>query len=267
MMRGILRRRLLAALVAALCPLATAGAQQLDTRGGLGTVPDATMAPAAAAAAAGLKVYLADQTGKLGTLDLGNGAVHVIGSMGHVMTDIAFCPGGTRYAIDFTRLFRINPANASRTAIGGGFGNLGMNALVCDASGQLFAHNFRTSRLFKINKASGAATVVGATGAFKSDGDLAFHEGGLFLTTEANKLVKLNKATAAVISSKPYAINDMYGLISTGRDKLYGFSETRAYRFTENAQGPTGGKVLLFNFAGRGLQATNGAAFNGNFQN
>lgn len=257
-------RVLVVAAMAALMSIPVVHAQQV------GTVPEAAVPPAvvpsgsttaAAAAASGPVVYLADRTGKLGTLDLGSRAVKVIGSMGTAMTDIAFCKNGTLYAITFTRLYRINASTAKATLIGS-HGVSGLNALVCNAANQLFAHSDTIAKLYRLNAGNATATIVGNTGSFKSAGDLSFHEGALFLTSKDKKLVKLNKATGAVLSSKTHGITDLFGLVSTGTDKLYGFAATNAYKLNED----NGAKTLLFSFSGKGLQQIYGAAFNGNFQ-
>jgi hypothetical protein len=117
-------------------------------------------------------------------------------------------------------------------------------------------------QLYELNAGNAQATVVGNTGSFRSAGDLTYHETGLFLSSKDKKLVKLNKATGAVLSSKTHGITDLFGLVSTGTNKLYGFAATSAYKLNED----TGGKTLLFNFAGKGLQQIYGAACNGNFQ-
>ncbi|MFO1073225.1 MAG: hypothetical protein U1E17_11260 [Geminicoccaceae bacterium] len=247
-----------------------AQAQELGT-----TAPPPAPAPAAAAAvdptlAPGPKAYLADRLGTLGTLDLGNGAVRVIGILRPspraarvVMTDIAFCPGGSLYGITFTTLYRINPATAQTTLIGGfGSRTLALNSLVCNATGQLLAYSNTSSRLFRVNRTSGLATLAGQGGSFRSAGDLAYHEGNLFLSSTNRQLVKLNKITGAPISSKLHNIANLFGLVSTGTNRLYGFADTQAYLLNED----TGGKTLLFQFAGRGLAQIYGAAFNGNFQ-
>lgn len=256
-------RVLVAAALAVAVAVPGAWAQQL------GAVPDGKVPAAAvpspaqpqAAAASGPKVYLADRTGKLGTLDLGNGAVKVIGSMGAQMTDIAFCKNGTLYAISFTRLYRVNPATGAATLVGS-HGLSQLNALVCNAANQLLAHRATLNKLYRLNAGNAQATLVGTTGSFRSAGDLSYHEGALFLTSLDKKLVKLNKANGAVLGSKTHNITDLFGLVSTGTNLLYGFAGTTAYRLNED----TGGKTVLFNFANKGLQQTYGAAYNGNFQ-
>jgi hypothetical protein len=223
--------------------------------------PAVPSAPAPAGTVAGPKVFVTDNYARLGTVDLGTRAVRIIGDMPSFLTDIAFCPGGVLYGIDFTQLFRINPTNAQRTLVG----NLGvndMNALVCNAAGTLLGEGFGHTTLYRISRTSGRATAVGSTAPFKSAGDLAYHEGSLFLSSTDKKLVKLNKTTGAPLSSKLHNITDLFGLVSTGTNKLYGFAGTKVYLMNED----TGGSKALFDFAGKGMGLTQGAAFNGNFQ-
>ena len=113
-----------------------------------------------------------------------------------------------------------------------------------------------------ISTFGGLATLAGQGGSFRSAGDLAYHEGNLFLSSTNRQLVKLNKITGAPISSKLHNIANLFGLVSTGTNRLYGFADTQAYLLNED----TGGKTPLFQFAGRGLAQIYGAAFNGNFQ-
>jgi hypothetical protein len=53
-----------------------------------------------------------------------------------------------------------------------------------------------------------------------SAGDLSFHENSLFLTSVDKKLMNINKSNGAPISSKLHNITDLFGLVSTGTDKL-----------------------------------------------
>ena len=219
--------------------------------------------PSDQSAEAGPKAFLADIDGKLGTLDLGNGAVNVIGSTGKFMTDIAFCPGGTLYGIfNFNKLYRINTSNAQKTLIGNT--TVTLNALVCSSAGKLLAMGPNSTNLFQVNRNTGKATSIGNT-TFRSAGDLAFHEGKLYLTSTTRRLVNLNPANGAPQGSVAHNITDLWGLVSAGTNKLYGFAFNRAYLFTENAQGPTGATIQVSNFANKGLAKTAGASLNGPF--
>jgi hypothetical protein len=219
-------------------------------------------------------IFLADQRGFLGTIAISTGALRRIGELSAgpgkprlLMTDIAFCPGGALYGITDTQFHRINPATA-RTTLIGSHGVRGLNALVCNARGELLAHSFLGTRLHFLDKATGRSIRSVATGSFKSAGDLAYHkfkrdiEVGLFLTSLDEKLVKLNKVTGVPISRKLHGIANMFGLVSTGIGRLYGFADTVAYKLDQN--GPS---TMLWDFTRSGvLQGINGAAYNGNFQ-
>lgn len=256
-------RVLVASALALLAGMSIASGQQLgpvpEVAVPLATVP--SPAAKAAAAPSGPKALLADRTGKLGTIDLGNGAIKIIGATGRPLTDIAYCKNGTLYGITFSQLFRINPATAKATLVGN-HGVSGLNALVCNAANQLLAHSTSINKLYRLNSANARATLVGTTASLRSAGDLTYHENALFLSTTDKKLVKLNKANGAVLSTKSHGITDLFGLVSTGTNKLYGFAGTKAYKLNED----TGGKTQLFSFAGKGLQQIFGATYNGNFQ-
>jgi hypothetical protein len=219
-------------------------------------------------------IFLADQRGFLGTIEISTGALRRIGELSAgpgtprlSMTDIAFCPGGVLYGITLTQLHQIDP-RTSRTIVIGNHDVPGLNALVCNARGELLAHSFLGTKLHFLDKATGRSVRSVATGGFKSAGDLAYHkfkldiEAGLFLTSLDEKLVKLSKTTGKPISRKLHGIANMFGLVSTGTGRLYGFADTVAYKLDQN-----GRSTVLWDFTRSGvLQGINGAAYNGNFQ-
>jgi hypothetical protein len=240
-----------------------------------GEVPRAVVPAPSAPKAPGPKIFIADARGQLATIDSGNGAIAIRGFMKEgaatrVLDDIAFCPDGTLFGIRRNTpraLYAINPNSTPPALTSRGLHNIQeLNALVCNADGVLLAHTAGAARLYRLDKATARATLIGATGAERSDGDLVHHENGLFLATLDAQLAKLNKATGAVLSVKSHNLNDMFGLASLGTNQLYGFAGTRMYRFTENAAGPTGATTVRFDFTGKGLVRINGASFNGNFQ-
>lgn len=52
-------------------------------------------------------LYVCDEVSVLGTVDVATGNVTVIGSMGVVMTDIAFAPNGDLYGVTYDALYKI----------------------------------------------------------------------------------------------------------------------------------------------------------------
>jgi hypothetical protein len=241
-----------------------------------GIVPPQVSRPRARAPARepNATIFLADQRGNLGTIQIGTGALHRIGELSvHpggsrvLMTDIAFCPGGVLYGITPSQLHRIDPRTARTTLIGRHYVP-GLNALVCNARGELLAHSYRRATLHFLDKATGRSIRSVATGRFTSAGDLAYHKFtagaavGLFLSSLDRHLVRLNKATGAPISHKRHGIVNLFGLVSTGTGRLYGFADSVAYKLDQQ-----GRATVLWDFTRSGvLRGIYGAAYNGNFQ-
>jgi PEP-CTERM motif len=218
----------------------------------------AVLAMSSAASAAPI-LWVGDEAGTLGTVDVATGAVNIIGGVGGLgqsMTDIAFDPNGNLYGISFSQLFSINKTNAVATLIG----DLGttVNSLVFDASGVLYAAN---NALYTINVGTGAASLVGNGGVpYQSSGDLAFVGGNLYLSSvgrEVDSLVILDLATGAAATVGNIGFAAVYGLATDNNIDLYGLAGTEVL----SIDGVTGGGTSLVNYAGQGLLAAWGSAF------
>jgi PEP-CTERM motif len=210
----------------------------------------------AAGAQADPVLWVDDSAGRLGKVDVATGAVTVVGSMGRVMTDIAFDPSGNLYGITFSALYSINPATAASTLIG----NLGtsLNSLVFAADGTLYGAN---NRLFSINTGTGAATAIGNGGdAYSSSGDLAFVGGNLLLSSNiprGDTLIKLDTGTGAGTTVGLMGVAAVYGLATNDNASLYGVAGTRVFAVNTT----TGAASFLVSYAGQGLGSANGTAF------
>ena len=231
----------------------------------------------------GPTVYVVDAHDKLAAVDLGSKAVRIIGSAGTLLTDIAFNPKNHQlYGLSFSALYSVNKTTGRATFIG----NLGVsdaNALVFNKSGEAFSAGVNSGQLYSINITSGKASVIGSMGGYKSAGDLTFYNGALVLTgykgtgsigtSTPNYLVTINEKTGAVVGTPVLlATKEIFGLVSTGHDELYGFglvgTNTAApalYQFFPTA---AAGKrdALLEALAGSGLGQIYGAAYDGNYQ-
>lgn len=150
------------------------------------------------------------------------------------LTDIAFSPNGNLYAIDFLKFYvvQFNSQRKIYEAIqrGSSLGQNGalMNALVCPSNTYCLSFGDKSQKLFKIDIATGRATPITPANkltGFTSDGDLTFHEGSLFLSANGKKLIRLNPTNGVYVpgSEKADNITDLWGLVSTGTNKLYGF--------------------------------------------
>jgi hypothetical protein len=206
-------------------------------------------------------IYIADLSGRLGTVELATGKVVALGNLGRQLTDITFCPNQKLYGVSFTHLYEITRSPLTLRQIGS-FGSLGINALTCDRQNRLIAHSNTVSRLYRLSLTTGAATLIGNTGVYRSAGDLVFHEQDLLLTSTANSIVDLNPANGSVQGNVFHGISNLYGLISIGPNELIGCAGTNVYRVNRT----TGATSLLGNYVSAGLGSCAGAAFNGNFR-
>ena len=199
-----------------------------------------------------------DAQGKLFTVNVGTGAVHVIGKMPVVMFDIAYDAHGNLYGIDgVSDLWKINPSNASAKEVGavGAF----VNSLVFSDKGILYAAG---SALYSINITTGHGARVGTANlnGYSSAGDLAFDSAGtLYLSTNSNDLVRVNTSTggAALVGSLGY--NQVYGMAYGPNGVLYGLSNSTSQIFSINLA--TGKGTYDCSFAGKGVDGVNGSTF------
>lgn len=179
------------------------------------------------AAAAAPVMYVHDSAGKLGTVDVATGSVELIGSMGVVMTDIAFDPDGDLFGLSFTGLYSINAASGAATFIGN-HGIAGGNALVFGAGGTLYAAGSSTG-LYSLNTLTGAGTLLGGMG-FASAGDLAFNGGNLYLAATTNQLVQVDLSVpASSFAVGSFGVAGVFGLATGDNDVLYAVAGTTIY--------------------------------------
>ncbi len=225
--------------------------------GSVAQIAVATAAPRTSGA--GPIVYLVDKSGKLGTLDLSTRAVHVIGSTGLHLTDIAFSLDHKLYGVTFKNFYRLDPVTGHATFVGR-LGVRGINALVFDKSGHGYTAAFNSTNLYRVDAPTGHATVIGPNGRYESAGDLTFARGFLLLSTSDEHIVALNPATGQATQAVSDGIKDLVGLVSPNANEIDGFAFDKAYYYN-----PTLQQTTSFSFAGKGLGKILGAAFDGDF--
>lgn len=208
----------------------------------------------------------------LGRVDVASGAVQVVGDMGFLSFDIAFDPNGQLFGIGEGKLWSIDPATASSTAIGD---TVGATSLVFASDGTLYA---ATDRLYTIDPATGQETEVGNGGAaYSSSGDLAFIAGELYLTSTNltgfpplidEDLIHLDTATGAgtfvgtlgsfnQTTQTQAGFVSVFGLATDNGVDLYGVSGTRIIDI-DTSDGST---TFIRDYSGSGLGFANGSAF------
>lgn len=224
-------------------------------------------------AKAGPVIYVTDTAGHLATVTLGTYAVHIIGSEGAALTDIAFNPkDGQLYGLSFTSFYRLNRSTGKATLIGS-LGISDANALVFNGQGVGYTEGVNSSELYTINSKTGHATAIGSTKPFKSAGDLTFYNGGLVLSgyqgsltnTTPDTLLLLNPRTGAILATSALKLANLFGIVCTSKDVLYGFAGTSVYQLFPNQSNIEKRAVLLKNLSGKGLTKIYGAAYDGYF--
>lgn len=168
-------------------------------------------------------IYVNDLWGQLGKVDVATGSVTLIGSMGTVMTDIAFDPSGNLWALSFSNFYKVDPTTGNATLVGNHSIPDG-NALVFGQDGTLYAAGNSSTSLYTINTSTGQATSIGSIGYYAA-GDLAFLDGDLFLTTTSDHLVRIGLGgTLNVTDVGPLGISSVLGLARGDDGVMYGVS-------------------------------------------
>jgi hypothetical protein len=199
-------------------------------------------------------MYTADSQGRLFTLNAASGQTVTIGKMPVVMYDIAANKAGQLFGVDSrSNLYSINAKTAAVKKIGfvGGF----VNALVFSPNGTLYAAG--NSRFFKLNIATGRGSYMGSLGANHSAGDLSFDSAGrLFLTTTADKLLRVDPSTAKTTVIGAIGFKQVYGLAFIN-GTMYGVSNVTEQAFKINL---TSGKGTLTAGFGKSVVGAYGAS-------
>jgi hypothetical protein len=225
-------------------------------------------------ATAGPTIYITDAAGHLATVTMGTYTVHVIGSEGVILTDIGFNPKDSQlYGVSFSAFYRVNKTTGKATLIGP-LGINDANALVFDGQGVAYTAGVDTSELYTINMTTGRVTGVGSMKPFKSAGDLTFYNGGLVVSgyyqssltdTTPDTLVLVNPSNAKVLAYSELDIANLFGIVCTGKDLLFGFAGTNLYQLFPGQTSVGKRSVLLKNLSGKGLAQIYGAAYDGYF--
>ncbi len=200
-------------------------------------------------------MYTADSQGRLFELNLTTGQTIILGKMPVVMYDIAFNKSGQLYGVDRTSvLYKINTSTAAVSRVGsvGAF----VNGLTFSSTGVLYASG--SNGVYTINTASGRDTLLGTLGGNTSAGDLAFdYSGNLYLSTNANQLVKIDLTHRKYYVIGNIGFNQVFGL-GFANGVLYGLSNSSEQAFKINL---TTGHGTLISYFGKNVVGANGASF------
>ncbi len=208
----------------------------------------------AAAWAGNAGLYIVDEAGVLGRVDVGTGAATVIGNTGVILTDIAFDPNGRLFGLSLDRFYEIDPNTGGAKDLGA-HGVPLANALVIDPNGTIYAAGYGSTWLYTLDPNSARATPFRDIGRL-AWGDLALRNGMLYLTAWPNDLVRLDLAgtgPATLVGS--FNLSNLYGMDALD-GVLYGAAGTVLYTIDPNTVQPT----RVCDYTGQGLGAAWGAA-------
>jgi hypothetical protein len=235
----------------------------------LGAVTAASLSLATVAAQAAPILWISDQNGNIGQVDVATQSV-VAGSVhntGQALTDIGFDAAGNLFGTTFTALYAINTGSGAATLRGTYANESGMNALVgTTTAGSLLGASFSDNNLYTINSANGGLS-VSKTLAAPSAGDLAFVGATLYesaVAASGDELV--NATTNSVVglfhvgSAAGPTLNNVFGLADDGTT-LYAVAGTNVY----SVNPATAVLTSLFDYSlkenGQNLVAATGSDF------
>jgi hypothetical protein len=199
-------------------------------------------------------IFVIDSRGVLGNVDPGSGATRVIGATGRTFLDIAFDPWGRLFGVTSSQLYLIDPHDAAVQFVGS-HAAYGANSLVFAPDGRLYAQS--GSRLYRIDPRTAQTVEVAQLSGIQSGGDLAFHNGRLYVTTTNHQLVEIvldSPVETRVVG--PLGRVNVLGMVTGDDGLLYGLTENVVLHI-DSASGATEPAAW---FPGRGLTATYGAA-------
>ena len=163
------------------------------------------------------------------------GALNDVTGLNYSVTGLAFDPGtgvlyGSTGGASGTKLLTINPATASVSVVGSfSAGSATMTDLSFDQSGNLWGiTSSGGAKLASINKVTGAATVMAASGvSFTEGGGLAISSGGVFYGAPIpGEYGTYDSTTGAythiAVPATPVSSGSSYGALAFDGSTLYG---------------------------------------------
>ncbi len=206
-------------------------------------------------AGAGPILWICDGQGKIGKVDAATGKVTLVGDAGVVLTDIGFDPEGKLFGVSFDTFYRIDADTGAAKAIGT-LGLIGINALVFSTTGTAYAMGNGGDDLYRINTRTGAATSIGHVRHGGSVGDLAFHDGKLYLAAINDRLVRVKLSPVGGTAIGPFGVAPVFGLAHGDDGILYAVAGTSIYSVDPD----TGAATFVVDYGGKGLGDAYGAA-------
>jgi len=216
-------------------------------------------------------IWMGDAQGDLLWVNHQTGVERLIGSMGRSMTDITWAPDGKLYGVDANenKIWKINPATGQTTFVSSIAGYDFSNALTSDGLGNLYLAsvlpfpNNLGFHVIKLELSTGIVTLIAdltVSGLF-SAGDLAFHNGTLYLACSNNILASINVTTGAVASTPILGLPPgaaIFGIVIKADGTVYLSDINKLYKLNITTMQAS----LHYNCSTPGIQIWGMASFN-----
>lgn len=182
------------------------------------------------AGAASVFVHTYEASSQLYSIDPDSGATTLVGAMGvSFMTDLAFSPNSQLFGITFTSLYSVNRSTGAATPIGS-LGVSNMVGLDFATDGKLYGVSQTSGEFYRIDPASGAATLLFST-PFSYVGDVAYFGGSLFYASatfgDGSHLIAIDAGVGSAVDRGLIAAGEaMPGLAFAPANRLLAFSTT-----------------------------------------
>lgn len=201
-------------------------------------------------------LWICDNQGKIGKVDVATGKVSIVGNAGVVLTDIAFDPEGNLFGVSFDAFYSLDQTSGTATLVR----RLGVdlaNALVFSSAGTAYVMCSGHDTLYVVDSRTGAARPIGHVGGFGSAGDLAIRAGKLYLASNTSRLVEVKLLPVGGAAVGPIGVANVYGLALGDDGLLFAVARTSIYSVDPD----TGKGTFLVDYKGKGLGIAYGAAF------
>jgi Homeodomain-like domain len=206
-------------------------------------------------------VFLTDVRGNLARLNVQTGAFQIIGNSGIAFTDIAFAPSGALYGVTADALYTVDSVTARATLLNN-TSILVWNSLDIDVNGVGYTAS-ALPFLYQVDLTTGIFTQISsASSQLLVTVILHFTRGDLLLANRFGQIVDVDPSSGAVQGAVTHGVRELYGLVSLGEDRLYGFSQNNRYQIDNE----TGQATFLYSYGLSSFGPVFGAAYYGNFQ-
>lgn len=209
-------------------------------------------------------LWISDDGGRVGTVNLTTGTVTVIGNSGvGALTDIGFSSSGALYGTTFGAFYSVSTSTGSASLVGsyGSAGGGGMNALVGAPGGIFYAASNANTTLYSINPSPFSVTALSGSTGGGASGDLAFGANSVTVYESLGNgnlsriTVSGGTVTSTIVGNT--GLSTVFGL-ATGDDGVtYAVAGTQVYTVNLSNAALT----PIFNYGGHGLTTAFGSAF------